>query len=220
MSRSSQPRSPLHQRVTEAAKRTPICAVVRTSSDDEARQQADAFIDGGLELIEVTFSVPGALDLVRTLLAERRDDGPPFIGMGTVTTPERARQAVDAGSEFIVSPNTCEEVAEIAKEAGLYLVLGALTATEIVRAWRLGADLVKVYPVPPVGGPQYLATVRQPLSDITMLVGGGFGVDEIPAYREAGASAYGIGGPLLGDDESATREIIQRAIRHARGEST
>lgn len=191
---------------------TPIVGVVRTDSLDQAEQQARSFIAGGLELIEITFSVPRGESLVRRLLDERRGEGPPWIGMGTVTTRARAETALGVGSEFLVSPNTSAEVADVAKQAGLYLILGALTATEIVRAAELGADLVKVYPLPPVGGPHYLETVRQPLFDIPMLAGGGFGIEDIPAYARAGAQAFGIGAPLLGASEDETRERIGRAL--------
>lgn len=175
-------------------------------------------MDAGLELIEITFTVPEGPELVRRLLDERGSGGPPWIGMGTVTTPERARTALDAGSELVVTPNADPNVARLIKEAGVYLVVGALTCTEIVAARHMGADLIKVYPLPPVGGPAYLEVVRGPLGDIPMLAAGGYGVDEIPAYRAAGARAFGIGAPLLAGDEEATRRHIQRALRLARGE--
>lgn len=200
--------------------RSPIIGVVRHRDRAEAARQARAFVAGGLELVEVTFTVPGAVELVQELLAEReRATGPPWIGMGTVTTPDRATEAIAAGAEFLVSPNVCAEVARQAREAGIFLVLGALTPTEIVAADRLGADLIKIYPLPPVGGPAYLAVVRQPLGDtVPMLAGGGFGIDEIPAYRQAGAVAFGIGAPLVGADDDETRGRIVRALALARGE--
>lgn len=204
--------------VRESVGRAPIVAVVRDRDSDIAARQAGAFLRHGLELVEVTFTVPGATALVRRLLAERTGDGPPWIGMGTVTTPERARAAVEAGAEFLVTPNVDAEVAAIARDAGLYLVMGALTPTELVTAHRLGADLIKVYPLPPVGGPAYLSVVRQPLGDLApMLAGGGFGVEEIPAYRKAGAVAFGLGTPLLGGDDDETGRRIARALELARG---
>jgi 2-dehydro-3-deoxyphosphogluconate aldolase/(4S)-4-hydroxy-2-oxoglutarate aldolase len=204
--------------VAASVARAPIVAVVRHKERAEAARQARAFAAGGLELVEVTFTVPGATELVRELLAERGAGGPPWIGMGTVTTPERARAAIDAGAEFLVTPNVDPQVAALAREAGLYLVMGALTPTEIVQAHRLGADLIKVYPLPPVGGPAYLEVVRQPLGDVgPMLAGGGFGIEEIPAYRAAGAVAFGIGGPLVGPDDETTRRRIARALELARG---
>lgn len=211
------PSTVTHRGVAASLETAPIIGVVRTHDRQEAARQARIFIAGGIELVEITFTVPDAAELARDLLQERGSEGPPWIGMGTVTGQGRAEAAVEAGAEFLVSPNTSAAVAEVARRADRLLVLGALTASEIVAARDLGADWVKVYPLPPVGGPQYLATVRQPLGDIPMLAAGGFGVEEIPAYREAGARAFGIGSPLLGDDESSTRTRITRALRLARG---
>ncbi len=213
-------RGDLRSGVAASLARSPIVAVVRTSATEEAARQARTFLDGGIELVEITFTVPGAVALAAELLAGRGGPGPPWIGMGTVTTAERARQAVAAGAEFLVTPNASPEVAEVAGRAGRFLILGALTPTEVVAAHQLGADLVKVYPLPPVGGPAYLATIRQPLGDLPMLAAGGFGVEEIPAYRAAGAMAFGIGAPLLGETAEASRQRIARALALARGEET
>jgi len=206
--------------VSASLRRSPIIGVVRTPSREEAAVQARALAAAGVELVEVTFSVPGAAGLVRELLAARGDaEGPPWFGMGTTTTLARAREAVQAGAEFLVTPNTHAEVAREARRAGLFLVMGALTCSEIVAASELGADLVKVYPLPPVGGPTYLATIRGPLGDIPMLAAGGFGVEEIPAYHRAGAVAFGMAAPLLGvgAEEAECRERIARALALARG---
>lgn len=205
-------------KVAECLAQAPIIGVVRTHSFDEAAAQAASFIAGGLQLIEITFTVPDGPELVRKLKAERVGELPPCIGMGTVTDADRARTAVEAGAEFLVSPNAHRCVATVAKEAGTYLVIGALTPTEIAAGHQLGADIIKVYPLPPVGGAAYLATVRQPLGDIPMLAAGGFGPEEIPDYRAAGAQAYGIGAPLLGRTEEESRERIQRALALALGE--
>src|SRR6185436_705411 len=197
----------------------PIIGVVRTPSREEAARQARIFAESGIELIEITFSVPGAVALVREILSAREGpewDGPPWIGMGTVTTEARAREAVAAGARFLVTPNVNPAVARVAREADLFLVLGALTATEIVAAHELGADVVKVFPLPPVGGPAYLSVIRGPLGDIPMLAAGGFGVEEIPDYARAGATAFGIGAPLLGADDEETRRRIARGLELAR----
>ncbi len=210
----------LRQPVAASLARAPIIAVVRHANRAEAARQARWFLAGGLELVEITFTVPDAVGLVRELLAERGapSERGPWIGMGTVTGAERARAAVAAGAEFLVTPNVDAGVAAVAREAGLFLVMGALTPTELVAANALGADLIKVYPLPPVGGPRYLEVVRQPLGDLApMLAGGGFGIDEIPAYRAAGATAFGVGAPLVGPTESETRERIARALALARG---
>jgi len=209
----------IRQEVARSLQRAPIVSVVRTASTEEAGRVARLFLDSGLELVEITFTVPGASRLVRELLAARGAAGPPWIGMGTVTTAARAQEAVAAGAEFLVSPNTHPAMAEIGRAHGKYLILGALSATEVVAAHELGADLVKVWPLPPVGGPAYLSVLRQPLGDIPMLAGGGYGVEEIPAYRAAGAIAFGIGAPLLGATPEESRQRITRALALARGDS-
>ncbi|HYU33653.1 MAG TPA: hypothetical protein VEW48_15990 [Thermoanaerobaculia bacterium] len=209
----------IRPQVAQSLRTAPIIGVVRTSSRDEAARQARIFATSGIELVEITFSVPDATDLVRQILSAREGhngDGPPWIGMGTVTTEARAREAVAAGAQFFVTPNVNPAVARVAREAGLFLVLGALTATEIVAAHELGADVVKVFPLPPVGGPAYLSVMRGPLGDIPMLAAGGFGVEEIPAYAAAGATAFGIGAPLLGADDEETRRRIARGLELAR----
>jgi len=205
--------------VALSLRRAPIIGVVRTASRDEAAAQARSLAACGAELVEITFTVPGASGLVRELLAGRAAEGPPWFGMGTVTTAARAREAVAAGAEFLVTTNVSGEVAREARQAGLFLVMGALTPTEIVAAVEAGADLVKVYPLPPVGGPAYLSVIRGPLGDVPMLAAGGFGVEEIPAYRQAGAIAFGLAAPLLGigSGESEARQRIERAITLARG---
>jgi 2-dehydro-3-deoxyphosphogluconate aldolase / (4S)-4-hydroxy-2-oxoglutarate aldolase len=205
------------QEVTRSLAQSPVVGVVRTASAEEAARIAHLYMESGIELVEITFSVPGASRLVRELLSERGASGPPWIGMGTVTTGARAREAVEAGSEFLVSPNTNPAVAEVARAYDRYFMLGALTATEVVAASELGADLVKIWPLPPVGGPAYLSVLRQPLGDIPMLAGGGFGVEEIPAYRAAGAIAFGMGAPLLGATPAESRQRIARALDLARG---
>lgn len=203
--------------VARSLQRSPVIGVVRTSTLEEAARQAKLFAESGIELVEITFSVPGASGLVRELLAGRASEGPPWIGMGTVTTAARAREAVAAGAEFIVTPNVSADVAREARQAGLFLVLGALTCSEIVAARELGADIVKVYPLPPVGGPAYLSTIRQPLGDIPMLAAGGFGIEDIPSYARVGAAAFGIGAPLLGADDEESRRKIARGLDLARG---
>ncbi|HSL82235.1 MAG TPA: hypothetical protein VLF66_05630 [Thermoanaerobaculia bacterium] len=202
--------------VAESFARAPVIGVVRTPSREEGAATARAFLDAGLELVEITFTVPGAPELVEELRAERGEAGPPWIGMGTVTTAARARRALDAGAEFVVTPNVSRPVAELVRDAGVFLLLGALTPTEIADAHEAGADLVKVFPLPPVGGPAYLSVVRGPLGDVPMLAAGGFGVEEIPAYRDAGAIGFGIGAPLVGKSPEETRARVRRALELAR----
>lgn len=209
--------SDIHPAVAATFTHSPLVGVIRTATRAEAEEQARLYVAGGIRLVEVTFTVPDATGLVADLLAAR-GDAPYHVGMGTVTGAERARAAVEAGSEFVISPNVSPEVARVARDAGRFLLLGALTPTEIVAARDAGADLVKVYPLPPVGGPDYLRVVRGPLGDIPMLAAGGFGPEEIPAYRRAGAVAFGIGAPLIAGSEEETVRRIGGALALARGE--
>jgi 2-dehydro-3-deoxyphosphogluconate aldolase/(4S)-4-hydroxy-2-oxoglutarate aldolase len=210
----------IHSRVASSLRTAPLIGVVRTGSIEEAAHQANLLAASGVELVEITFTVPGASGLVRELLARRGGEGPPWFGMGTVTTTARVREALAAGAEFLVTPNVSPDVAREARRTETFLVMGALTPTEIVAAHELGSDIIKVYPLPPVGGPAYLATIRGPLGDIPMLAAGGFGVEEIPAYAKAGAVAFGLAAPLLGtgSGEAGARRRIARALALARGE--
>ncbi len=203
-------------RVAKSVATAPVFGVVRTTTRGEAEAQAQALRDGGLELIEITFTVPEATAVVAALIRERSGDGPPWIGMGTVTTLERANEALAAGAEFLITPNVAADVARVAIEAGVFLVIGALTPSEIAAAAELGADLVKVYPLPPVGGAAYLSTIRQPLPDVPVLAAGGFGPEEIPDYRAAGAVAFGLGAQILAEDSNASRRRIASALKAAR----
>lgn len=214
----------LRSQVAQAIARSPIVGVVRTSTYEDAARQARALAASGIELVEITFTVPRAPRLIAELIAEREAAGRsafPFFGMGTTTTAARAKEGVATGAEFVVTPNTAVAVAEAARRAGLFLIMGALTPTEVCTAAESGADLIKIFPLPPIGGPVYLRTLRGPLSDIPMLAAGGFLMDEIPAYRAAGASAFNLAGPLLGTDLPSAEERRQRAARAlslARGE--
>ncbi|MFQ5525544.1 MAG: bifunctional 4-hydroxy-2-oxoglutarate aldolase/2-dehydro-3-deoxy-phosphogluconate aldolase [Thermoanaerobaculia bacterium] len=221
MTTASSTRAPLtaqqiHEGVTASVAAAPVFGVVRTDSRDQALRQARAFRDAGIVLVEITFTVPGALEVVEALLEEREGSGPPWVGMGTVTTPERARQALAVGAEFVITPNVNAAVAEIARGSDVFLVLGALTPSEIAAAAELEPDLVKTYPLPPVGGPGYLATVRLPLPDVPILASGGFGPEEIPDYRRVGAVAFGLGAQLFGPDAESSRRRIQEALEAAR----
>ncbi|HEX4952907.1 MAG TPA: 2-dehydro-3-deoxyphosphogluconate aldolase [Thermoanaerobaculia bacterium] len=212
--------APLALAVADSLARSPVVGVVRTASFETARQQAIELIEAGLALVEITFTVPDAPHLVEELIAGRGAQGPPWIGMGTVTTEQRVSRAHGANAEFLVSPNVSPSLAAAVAGTGLFWIAGALTPSEIVSAWELGAHLIKVYPLPPIGGADYLQTVRQPLGDVPMLAAGGFPVDEIPAYRRAGASAFGMGAPLLGAGTGSVREQVARALAFARGQET
>jgi 2-dehydro-3-deoxyphosphogluconate aldolase/(4S)-4-hydroxy-2-oxoglutarate aldolase len=145
------------------------------------------------------------------------------LGAGTVLTPEQADAAVDAGATYLVSPVVDLEVIEAARRRGVAALPGALTPTEILRAWRAGAAAVKLFPAS-LGGPGYLRAVKAPLPEVPLVPTGGVGLEEIGGYLRAGALAVGLGGPLVGDaGEGGSLEALRRraatalaAVREAR----
>jgi len=183
-----------------------LVAILRARSGDRLAAACEVLLGAGVRCLEVTMNTPGALEVVGRLVAEAGEDTE--IGVGTVRRPEDVDRAADAGAVFVVAPNTDEAVGRRAAERGLAWYPGALTPTEIARAWDLGASAVKVFPAGSAGGPRYLREVRGPLDDVPLVPTGGVGVEDVPGYLQAGAVAVGMGGPLLGraleDDASLT----------------
>jgi len=197
--------------VEAALRRHRLVAVIRASTPDAARDAALAVIRGGLPLIEITFTVPEATKVMREL-ARRADI---VLGAGTVRTADDARRAIDAGARFLVAPNTDAAVAEVARDANVFYCPGAYTTNEIVAARALGAQLVKVYPVGVVGGPDYIKVIRDPLPDIPMLAAGGTNLGNVPAFLAAGCVACGIG-PAIADPALAAKAEFAEIERRAR----
>jgi len=172
-----------------------IVPVVRASSAKQAIAAAVAVAAGGISIVEVTMTVPGALDaitqLVKTLGREV------IVGAGTVLDAEAARQCFDAGAEFLVSPGLDLGTVKAANQAGKLIMAGALTPTEVITAWKGGADFVKVFPASAVGGPSYLKALRGPLPQIPLVPTGGVNLNTAADFLRAGASALGIGGQLV-----------------------
>ena len=172
-----------------------IVPVVRATSAKQAIAAAVAVAAGGISIVEVTMTVPGALDaiteLVKTLGREV------IVGAGTVLDAEAARQCFDAGAEFLVSPGLDLGTVKAANQAGKLIMAGALTPTEVITAWKGGADFVKVFPASAVGGASYLKALRGPLPQIPLVPTGGVNVNTAADFLKAGASALGIGGELV-----------------------
>jgi len=169
-----------------------VIPVVRCDASDVAVRVTEVLIDAGLPIAEITFTVPDAVDVIAKL-ARRRG----VIGAGTVTTADQARAAIRAGAEFIVSPGFVPEVIEVAKSAGVTMIPGALTPTEILDAQRAGADLIKVFPVQSLGGPSYLRALRGPFPDIPLVPTGGVDLGNVAEFIRAGAAAVGVGSELI-----------------------
>lgn len=197
-----------------------LVSVIRAASDDAAFEAARAVIRGGIRFVEVTFTCPDAPAILRRLAGADA-----ILGAGTVLTASEAEAAVAAGARFLIAPDCTEEVAEVARRRGVLYCPGALTTTEILTARRLGAHVVKVYPVGVAGGPDYIKVIRDPLPHVPMLAAGGTHLDNVLPFLAAGAIACGIGGSLadpglaLAGDfttiESRARAFVARVATHA-----
>src|SRR5215813_13815687 len=182
----------------EAAKRIKeigIVPVVRAGSSSEALFAVDAVEAGGITIVEITMTVPGAIDLIATLA--RTHSSHVLIGAGTVLDAETARQCISAGAEFIVSPGFDAATVQAARLAGKLVMAGALTPTEVITAWKAGADFVKIFPCGSVGGTKYIKALKGPLPQIPVIPTGGVNLETAGDLIRAGAEALGIGSELV-----------------------
>ena len=168
-----------------------LVSVIRAASDDAAFEAARAVIRGGIQFIEVTFTCPDAPAILRRL-----QGADAVLGAGTVLTAAQAEAAIAAGARFLIAPDCTADVAEVARRHGVFYCPGAFTTTEIISARRLGADLVKVFPVGVAGGPDYIKVIRDPLPQVPMLAAGGTNLENVVPFLEAGAMACGLGASL------------------------
>jgi 2-dehydro-3-deoxyphosphogluconate aldolase / (4S)-4-hydroxy-2-oxoglutarate aldolase len=175
---------------------------------------AEAYAKNGIRILEITLTTPDAFDLISTL-AQRHAGDDVTIAAGTVRSSNDAAQARRAGAEVIVSPHTDVRVIEYAVENDMLVVAGAATATEILHAWEAGCDIVKVFPAPQLGGPDYIRAIRGPIRDVPMLAGGPVSLDAIEAYLDAGCVAVNLGISLAVPDlvrQKQWDEIGRRVI--------
>ena len=185
-----------------------IVAIIRATSGDQLVNVARALFEGGIDVIEVTFTVPNVLEI---LAAVRKDLGKKILlGAGTVLDPETCRAALLAGAEFIVSPSLNLDVIRLCQRYSKLVMPGAFTPTEIVTAWEAGADIVKVFPADCVG-PNYLKALRGPLPQVRLLPTGGVDLKTLPGFFKAGACAVGLGGQLV--EKSAVESDNMSRIR-------
>ncbi len=179
-----------------------LIPVIRVSSSEEAIDVADAIKQGGSSFIEITMSVPGAIEVVKELTLRYRAEI--VIGAGTILDPETARAALLAGAQFLVTPTLNLDVIKLARRYSTVVVPGAATPTEILTAWTAGADMVKVFPVAPLGGPDYIRALKGPLPQVLMVPTGGVTIENAAAYIKAGSAALAVGGELV--DKKAVKE--------------
>jgi len=173
--------------------RTRLVAVVRSKSAEEALATAKAVAEGGVQFIEITFSVPSALDVIEVLVAEGRL----HVGAGTVLANEEAEEAIGTGAQFIVSPSLELNLIPICHDANVPCIPGAATPTEILTAARAKADLVKIFPADTIGGPHFVRQMSGPFPDIRFMVSGGVSLTNIKGYVQAGVTGICLGSAYL-----------------------
>lgn len=181
--------------VVDRIRQIGIIPVVRANSADEAFAAVEAICAGGIPILEITMTVPGAVKIIKELSLQLGDSA--LIGAGTVLDSDTARACVDAGARFIVSPALDVATIETCRILDIPIFPGALTPTEIVTAWRAGADAVKVFPANAVGGPAYLKSVKAPLPQIELIPTGGVSLANTADFIRAGALAVGVGADLV-----------------------
>jgi 2-dehydro-3-deoxyphosphogluconate aldolase/(4S)-4-hydroxy-2-oxoglutarate aldolase len=177
---------------------------------------AAAVYAGGIPVVEITMTVPGAIGLIAELSRSMGKDV--LIGAGTVLDAETAQRCLDAGAEFLVSPGFDVETVELVQRAGKLMMAGALTPTEVITAWKAGPDLVKVFPCGNVGGPSYIKSLKAALPQIPLVPTGGVNFATAAQFLLAGASALGIGSELISPaalDSGDFAAITQAARRFA-----
>jgi 2-dehydro-3-deoxyphosphogluconate aldolase/(4S)-4-hydroxy-2-oxoglutarate aldolase len=191
-----------------------IVPVVRAASSAEARTAAEAVCKGGITIVEITMTVPGAVEVIREL-AKHYSPEQLLVGAGTVLNPEQAQRCLDAGAQFLVSPGFNAKTVALAIAERRLIMAGALTPTEVISAWEAGSDFVKVFPAGNVGGPKYIKALKGPLPDVPLIPTGGVNLQTAAEFLEAGAAALGIGGELVhpGHLKSGNTEAIVDAAR-------
>jgi 2-dehydro-3-deoxyphosphogluconate aldolase/(4S)-4-hydroxy-2-oxoglutarate aldolase len=179
-----------------------IVPVVRAATVDEANRAVQAICAGGIPVVEITMTVPDAVEVIREVAQQY--GGSVLIGAGTVTTGDQAELSIRAGAQFLVSPGLAISVLSLAQACGTLAIPGALTPTELMNAQENGARLVKIFPCGNVGGPKYLRSLKGPFPKTALIPTGGVNVTNAADYIAAGAFALGVGADLI--DATALRE--------------
>ena len=201
-----------------------IIPVIRTSSADAAVAVVESLLEAGLTVAEITMTVPNAIDAIGAVA--KRFANKVVVGAGTVTDPQTARKTIDAGASFIVTPCVVPDVIEAACRADVAAIPGALSPSEVFEAFRLGGDMVKVFPIQSVGGAAYVRALRAPFPDIALVPTGGVTLENMAEMFKAGAAAVGVGTELIPrnaldrGDYAAIRALAGQflaAARQARG---
>jgi 2-dehydro-3-deoxyphosphogluconate aldolase/(4S)-4-hydroxy-2-oxoglutarate aldolase len=167
---------------------------VRTSSAAEARFAAETVAKAGIPIVEITMTVPGAIEVIHDLVQNAPDV---IVGAGTVLDIETARLCLKAGASFLTSPGLDLEIVKFAVHEGVLMMAGALTPTEVNAAWKAGSDFVKIFPCAQVGGDTYIKALKGPFPQVPLIAAGGVNQQTASGFILAGATALGIGGELI-----------------------
>lgn len=181
------------ERFIQSLKRHQLMVAVRTASAEDAYHAAMACVEGGIRFIEITFSVPGADEVIGRMSGDERV----VVGAGTVLTMDDARKALQAGASYLVSPAFNEEVVTFANKEGVVSIPGACTPTEIYRAYQAGGDIIKLFPFVEIGGLAFLKAIRGPLPFVPTMLCGGATLENISQYLAADAAAILIGAAII-----------------------
>lgn len=184
-----------------------IVPVVRAASADAAMEAVEAVSAAGIPVAEITMTVPDAVSVIER--AARELGSTVLVGAGTVLDAETARACIDAGARFVVSPALDLETVATCREAGVAVFPGVLTPTEVVAAWRAGADAVKIFPCGAVGGASYLRALKAPLPQVEMMPTGGVSLATAADFIRAGAFAVGVGSDLVSGDRQKIAETAR-----------
>jgi len=188
--------------VVRQIRETGVIPVVRANTADEAMRAIDAIREGGIAILEITMTVPGAVKVIEEVAARYGNEA--LVGAGTVLDPETAKACISAGARFVVSPSLNLETIAFCRAQDVVIMPGALTPTEVVQAWTAGADFVKVFPAGAVGGASYIKALKAPLPQIELVPTGGVSLKTAADFIRAGAAAVGVGADLV--DVKAIRE--------------
>ena len=185
-----------------------IVPAIRVSSSEEAHFAVEAVASGGIPIVEITMTVPGAVELISHLVRYHPEM---LVGAGTVLDTETARLCLDVGASFLTAPGFDVKIVEFAAKENVAVLPGALTPTEVVTAWKAGADFVKVFPCAEVGGEKYIRALHRSLPQVPLIAAGGVNQQTATGYILAGATAIGVGAELI-----PTEAIMRRQAKRIR----
>jgi len=187
-------------------------SIIRGADPNDVLKIAEALHEGGIKILEVAFNSPNALPVIKELSLKMENKL--LIGMGTVLDTATAKQAIEAGAKFIISPSYNDGIIQTTKQLGAVSIPGAYTPTEIVNAFNAGGDIIKVFPAS--SNVNYIKEIRAPLPHIPLMPTGGVTLGNIKEFQKAGAAAFGIGSSLVNTKEKVTSEYLNKLVITAR----